>query len=137
MNYNSDVIFANMKEILSNVDRELLSDETLNFLDDFNNLSKDNQHIIFNSFLSSLSFLKDVEFEQKIKDSCAINGHIYSPWYESVSFDNYKGASFKNKIWCKKCQICGYVDFTFVRPGELIEIKKSDYKIKKREKNVI
>ncbi len=119
MKYDGDKILKNMGEILANVKTDSFSNETMEFLSDFNSLTKENQLIIFRSFLASLEFMKDIQEEKRIKEKCAQEGHDYTPWYEKHSFECYNGSTFQNKVWCKKCSRCGYVEFTFVKPPEM------------------
>ena len=82
--------------------------------------SAKNKGDMFCRSLVSLEHIRCVE--------CEYDNHCYSSWYESVSFENYKGSSFKNKIWCRRCMKCGYVDFTFVKPEEIIKIENEEKK---------
>lgn len=121
MEYNTELLLKNIKEIFNNTAIVNFNEETTLFLDDFDNLSIELQLELFNILLENLKYYKSIQLRNINNQKCDKNGHIYSSWYEKNCFNNYNGSSFKNKIWCKKCAICGDVLFTFVKPKELID----------------
>lgn len=68
------------------------------------------------SFMTINNLQDDILHENN--QLCNENNHIYSLWYETSCFKDYNGSTFKNKIWCRKCEKCGNIDFTFVKPKE-------------------
>ena len=135
MNNNNKEIFLNLLDILNNTDKSLFNEDTLNFYTSFIGLPLDEQGKIFDSMLNNINYYKKIQQENINKQICEKNGHDYSNWYESYSFRNYRGSTFKNKIWCKKCLRCGDIYFTFSKPNELIDdINKDNIKLKKLNK---
>ena len=124
MEYDSNEILTNLLEILETEDETFFNDSALRFYTDFINLPKDIQVKLFNALLDDLKVYKNMQIDNENKKICEETGHSYSSWYEKVSFKNYRGSTFKNKIWCKKCSKCGDINFTFIKPNELIILDK-------------
>ncbi len=114
--------------VLGNADVSKLDNSTINCFIDFNNLTKLEQIKLLDELLHNLKFYKQIHDERNNQQTCEKEGHIYGEWYESISFKCYKGSSFKNKIWCKKCARCKNIEMTFVKPKELLK-KEEEEKI--------
>ena len=128
MKYCSEIILDNLKDILGKTNIMTFNPETVDFLIKYNDLSRDIQLQLLNNILDSVNMYSSIEKEKTNQTICLKEGHIYSDWYESVSFKNYNGSSFQNKFWCKECQRCGNIHFTFVKPKELKLIKNKNEK---------
>ena len=128
MEYNSEIVLNNLKDILGKTSIMTFNLETVDFLVKYNNLPRDIQLELLNNILDNVNIYYSNENKKDNQTICLKEGHIYSDWYESVSFKNYNGSSFHNRIWCKECQRCGHVDFTFVKPKELKLVKNKNEK---------
>ena len=124
MEYNSEKILDNILEVLDNSNVLSINEDTQNFLIDFVNLPREEQLILFNELLDKLKFYKKIHQDKDNQKKCTDEGHLYSSWYERICFKSYKGSTFKNKIWCRKCSRCGHFDYTFVKPIELVKLEE-------------
>ena len=101
-----------------------LGEDLITCLSNFKGLSRKNQIELLRKFISHLEFYKKIDDEEKNQKKCESEGHKFLKWYESSSFKNYKGNTFSNRIWCRKCFRCGYVDVRFTKPQEVIDREK-------------
>ena len=129
MDNNCEIVLNNIKEILNNVIMHYFTDETICFLDNFRSLSVDKQLELFNEFLNNVDECRNANIKMLNEQICEKKGHEYSKWYEKISFRNYNGSTFRNKIWCRKCKKCGNIDFTFVKPKEFNIHKENSKKL--------
>ena len=121
MDYNVKVLLDDIRNVLGSADVTKLNGSTIDCFVDFNSLPTSDQIKMLTNFLHSLEFYKQINEKVSNQKVCEKEGHMYGDWYERVSFKCYKGSSFKNRIWCKKCARCGNIEMTFVKPMELIE----------------
>lgn len=124
MEDNIDLLLNNVLMVFGKADISELDHSTIDFFIEFNKLPRNEQIKMLNTFVNTLKFYKRIHSDEENQLTCEKSGHIYGEWYESVSFKCYKGSSFKNKIWCKKCARCGNIEMTFVKPRELVKIEE-------------
>ena len=119
---NINMLLDNFLDALSTIKENSPDKSACELAEDFNALPKEYQKELLVKMLDHLKFYTHINQEQLNQKKCEMEGHIYGDWYESVSFKCYKGSSFRNRIWCKKCARCGNVEITFVKPQELVKI---------------
>ena len=120
MDYNIDIILHDIISLTSNIDDKLCSNDTINFVNNFKNLSKNEQIKLLNNFFDSLNVELIIKKRKDDELKCQKNGHIYSKWYEGIGTKYNDGKTYSYKIWCCKCDRCGHVKISYMEPIELI-----------------
>ena len=121
MNYNADIILHDILSLTSNIDNKLCSNDTINIVNKFKLLSKNEQIMLLNNFLDNLNIELIIKNRKDDELNCQKNGHIYSKWYEGIGTNYNEGKPYSYKIWCNKCDRCGHVKVSYIEPIEHIK----------------